>query len=169
MLVPIIICVLRTVPRGLERELEELQISWWIETIQTAILIRSVRIQRKIMETWGNLLSPRHQENAISWRWHENPRKKYISDYTHQTGMKEYIGASTRLWLKVINLEYQKASHLVIAYTIVPQWSPLTKNKVNQGFWWFFFVITLNTIRKHLIHTFVKPQLLSQINLQHIR
>ena len=54
----IIICRLGSFPKGLERELfQELEIGGRIETIQTTALLRTTRILRRVLETWGNLLS----------------------------------------------------------------------------------------------------------------
>ena len=40
--------VLRTVPKGLEKELEELEIGWRAKTIQNTALLRSARILRRV-------------------------------------------------------------------------------------------------------------------------
>ena len=55
-----------TVSKGLERGLEELKIGGRIETIQTTALLRSNRIPRRILKTWDDLQSLRHQWKAIS-------------------------------------------------------------------------------------------------------
>ena len=55
--IPIVICTLATVPKGLK----ELEIRGRIESIQTTTLIRPVRIMRRARETWGDLLSLRLQ------------------------------------------------------------------------------------------------------------
>ena len=47
------------VSKGLERNLEESKIRGRIETIQTTALLRSAKIQRKVLETWEDLLSLR--------------------------------------------------------------------------------------------------------------
>ena len=47
--IPIVIGVLGTVSKGLERGLEELEIEGRIETMQTTALLRSVRILRKVL------------------------------------------------------------------------------------------------------------------------
>ena len=57
--IPIVIDTLGTVPKGLERELEELKIGRWFEIIQTTALIKMARILRRVLETWENLLSLR--------------------------------------------------------------------------------------------------------------
>ena len=56
-MIPIIIGVLGTVLRGLKKGLEDLEIEGWIETIQTSALLKSARILRRVLETWGDLLS----------------------------------------------------------------------------------------------------------------
>ena len=53
----IVIGDLGMVPKDLERCLEELDIRGRIETIQNTTLSRSARILRRVLETWGDLLS----------------------------------------------------------------------------------------------------------------
>ena len=56
--------VLGTIPKGLVERLEELVIRGRVETIQTTALLRSARIMRRVLETWGGLLSLRPSANA---------------------------------------------------------------------------------------------------------
>ena len=49
--IPIVIGALGTVPKGLERGLENLEIRGRIETIQTIALLKSARIPRRILKT----------------------------------------------------------------------------------------------------------------------
>ena len=51
MVIPIVNDILRTIPKGLERELEELEIIGQIKTIQITALLRFVRILRRVLET----------------------------------------------------------------------------------------------------------------------
>ena len=62
--IPIVICTLRTLPAGMEKRLEELKIKGRIETIETTALLKSIRIVRRVMETWGDLLSKIPPANA---------------------------------------------------------------------------------------------------------
>ena len=55
------------IPKGLERELKELEIRGWIKTIQTTALLRVTRILKRILETSGDLLSLRFQWKIICW------------------------------------------------------------------------------------------------------
>ena len=59
MVIAIVISALGTVPKGLAGGggLEELEIGGRIETIQITALLRSARILRRVLETWGDLLS----------------------------------------------------------------------------------------------------------------
>ena len=57
MKIPIIIDALLTIPKGLIKGLEDLEIREKVDIIQTTVLIRSARILRKVLETCGDLLS----------------------------------------------------------------------------------------------------------------
>ena len=52
--IPAEIFALQTVNKGLEMGQEELKIGGRIETIQTAALLRSTRILRRVLEIWGD-------------------------------------------------------------------------------------------------------------------
>ena len=56
-IIPIVIGAFSTVTKGLQKGLEELEVGGRVETIQTTALLRTVRILRKVLETWGDLLS----------------------------------------------------------------------------------------------------------------
>ena len=64
--IPIVIGARGTVTKGLVKGQEDLQIRGPGETIQTAALLRSVRVLRKILEIWRDLLSLRLQWKTIS-------------------------------------------------------------------------------------------------------
>ena len=53
--VSIVVGVPGTIPKGLIKGLEDLEIRGQLETIQTTVLLRSDRIVRRVMETWGDL------------------------------------------------------------------------------------------------------------------
>ena len=65
MVIPIVIDMFGTVIKGLVQELEELEIKGQVETIQTAVLFKLVRILGRAWETWGELLSIRLQWKTI--------------------------------------------------------------------------------------------------------
>ena len=66
MRIPIVIGVLSTVTKGLIEGLEEMEIRGQVVTIQTTVVLTSTRILRKVLETWGDLLSLKLQWKTIS-------------------------------------------------------------------------------------------------------
>ena len=65
-IIPIVIGVFGTVTIGLLKRLKDLEIRELAETIQTTALLRSARILRRVLETWGDLLSLKLQWKTIS-------------------------------------------------------------------------------------------------------
>ena len=55
--IPIVIGALGTVTKGLVQELEDLEIRGRMETLQTTAGLRLARILRRVLETWGDLLT----------------------------------------------------------------------------------------------------------------
>ena len=69
MKVPIVLIVidaLGTVTKGLLKGMEDLEIGGWVETIKTTALLRTTRILKRVLETWGDLLSLKPQWKTIS-------------------------------------------------------------------------------------------------------
>ena len=69
-IVPIVIGALGTITKGLLKGLKDLEVGR-VETIQTTALLRAARILRRVLETWGDLLSLKLQWKIISWHWCE--------------------------------------------------------------------------------------------------
>ena len=65
-IIPIAIGTLGTVTKGLVQGLEDLEIRGQVETIQTTALLRSASILRRVLETWGDLLSLKFPWETIS-------------------------------------------------------------------------------------------------------
>ena len=65
-IVPIVIGALGTITKGLLKGLEDLEVGGRVETIQTTALLRTARILRRVLETWGDLLSLKLQWETIS-------------------------------------------------------------------------------------------------------
>ena len=65
-IIPIFIGAFGTVTKWLLKELEDIEVAEWVETIQTTALLRTARILRRVLETWGDLLSLKLQEKTIS-------------------------------------------------------------------------------------------------------
>ena len=62
----IVIGAFGTVTKGLLKELEDLEVGGRVETIQTTALLRTVRILKRVLETWGDLMSLKLQWKTIS-------------------------------------------------------------------------------------------------------
>ena len=71
-IIPIVIGAFCTVTKELLRGLEDLEFGGRVETIQTTALLKMARILRRVLETWGDLLSLNLQWKTISLRWCEN-------------------------------------------------------------------------------------------------
>ena len=65
-IVPIVISALGTITKGLLKGLEDLEVGGRAETIQTTELLRTARILRRVLETWGDLLSLKLQWKSTS-------------------------------------------------------------------------------------------------------
>ena len=65
-IVPIVIGVFGTITKGLLKSLKDLEIGGQTETIQMTALLRTARILREVLETWGDLLSLKLQWKTIS-------------------------------------------------------------------------------------------------------
>ena len=76
--IPIEIGALEMVPKGLERGLEELEIEGRIETMQSTALLKSAWILRRVLETWGDLLSISLLGNVTSQCFCEELTKREI-------------------------------------------------------------------------------------------
>ena len=71
-IIPIVIGSLGIVTKGLVQGQEDLEISRRVETIQSTALLRSARILRRVLETWGDLLSLQtpveNQQLTLVWK-----------------------------------------------------------------------------------------------------
>ena len=56
-IIPIVIGAFGTVAKGLLKGLEDLEVGWRVDTIQTPTLLRTTRILRRVLETWGFLVT----------------------------------------------------------------------------------------------------------------
>ena len=66
-IVPIVIGAFGTVTKGLLKRLEDLEVDGRVETIQMTALLRTARILRRVLETWGDLLSLKPQWKTITY------------------------------------------------------------------------------------------------------
>ena len=58
-IIPVVIGDVDTITKRLIKGLEDFEIRRRVETIQTTTLLRSARILKRVLETWGDLLSIR--------------------------------------------------------------------------------------------------------------
>ena len=65
-IVPIVIGTLGTITKGLFKGLEDLEVGGRVETIQMTALLRTAKILRRVLETWGLSLSLKLQWKTIS-------------------------------------------------------------------------------------------------------
>ena len=65
-IIPIAIGAFGTVTKGLLKVPEDLEVGGPVETIQITALMKTARILRRVLETWGDLLSLNLQWNTIS-------------------------------------------------------------------------------------------------------
>ena len=65
-IVLIVIGALGTVTKGLLKGVDDLEVGGRVETIETTALLRTTRILRRVLETWGVLLSLKFQWKTIS-------------------------------------------------------------------------------------------------------
>ena len=70
-IIPIVIGAFGTVTKGLLIGLEDLEVGGRMETTQTTALLKIARILRRVLETWGDLLSLNLQWKTISLLWCE--------------------------------------------------------------------------------------------------
>ena len=65
-IVPIVIDALGTITKWLLKGMDDLKVGGRVESIQTTALLRTARILRRVLETWGDLLSLKLQWKTIS-------------------------------------------------------------------------------------------------------
>ena len=70
-ILPIVIGAFGRVTKGLLKGLEDLEVGGRVDTIQTTALLRMATILRRVLETWGDLLSLNLQWKTISVSWCE--------------------------------------------------------------------------------------------------
>ena len=89
--IPFVTGALSTVTKEFVQGLENLEIGGLVETIQTTTLLRSSRILRRVLGTWGDLLSLKqvrnHQQTLVgkTLKGVNNDDDKLYGDFTQQT------------------------------------------------------------------------------------
>ena len=70
-IVPLVIGAFGTITKGLLKGLQDEEVGGRVETIQMTELLRTARILRRVLETWGDLLSLKFQWKTIRLYWCE--------------------------------------------------------------------------------------------------
>ena len=83
-IIPIVIGIFSTVTKVLLKGLDDLEVEEQVETIQTKALLRTARILRRVLETWGDLLSIRIQWKTISKADLKNSQGVNNNNYNNQ-------------------------------------------------------------------------------------
>ena len=69
----IVIGAFGTVTKGLLKGLEELEVAGRVETIQTTTLLRTARILRRVLETWGDsIIRISDQSDNVKWNFFQS-------------------------------------------------------------------------------------------------
>ena len=101
---PIVIGALGTVTKGLLKDLDVLEIGGRVETIQTTALLRTARILRRVLETWGDLLSLK-----LQWKPSANTDEKNSKGVNNNNNNNNMISECT----KVAEEDYKNRNFLV--------------------------------------------------------
>ena len=75
-IIQIVIGAFGIVTKWLLMGLEDLEVGSRVDTTQTTVLLRTARILTRVLESWGDLLSLKHQWKTISQRWCEKLRRR---------------------------------------------------------------------------------------------
>ena len=65
-IIPIVIDAFGTITKGLLKGREDLEVDGRVETIQTTTLLKMAGILRRVLETWGDLLSLNERSSAYA-------------------------------------------------------------------------------------------------------
>ena len=65
-IIPSVIGAFGAVTKGLLKGIEDLEVGGRVETTQTTALLRTARILRRVLETWGDLLSLKFHWKTIN-------------------------------------------------------------------------------------------------------
>ena len=121
--IPIVISALGTLPKRWVKELKDLEIRRWVETIRTTAWLRSAKILRRVLETRGDMLSLRLQWKAISVSWSETlkwrPDFVIINYKKMRTCRIAYFAVPAAHWVKL--KESEKRNKFLENWKIVEQ------------------------------------------------
>ena len=82
MVKPIVIGPLGTIPKGLVKGLEDLEIRGQVETIQTTAGLRSARILKRVLKTWGTCCHSNSSEKPSAYTGVKNSQTEWNDKYS---------------------------------------------------------------------------------------
>ena len=131
-IIPIVIGAFGTVTKGLLKGQEDLEVGGRVETIQTTALLRTARILRRVLVTWGDLLSLRLQWKTIGYCWCEKLKWVEIiiskqvkhGEYTIWVPLK--LVETTKYW----KLNHHRTQHISISLNARRQKKCRTDKKI---------------------------------------
>ena len=109
----IVIGAFGTVTKGLQKGLEDLEVGGWVETIQTTELLRTARILRRVLETWGDLLSLKLHWKTISVGWCEKTIKMIVHIVNYVKNMSLWTIDDQKFLLLSILSQKESAFYLI--------------------------------------------------------
>ena len=74
--IPFVIGTLGRISKGLVQRLKDFKMRVQAETTKTRPLLKSTRLLRRIMKTWGDLTSLKLQWETVIKNWYENLLKE---------------------------------------------------------------------------------------------
>ena len=105
---PIVIGALGTITTGLLKGLEDLEVGGRVETLQTTALLRTARTLKRVLETWGDLLSLKIQwknyQLTLMWKTLKEwiliikTRHGWLGKVIHRKMCKKFKFDHTKKW-----------------------------------------------------------------------
>ena len=118
--IPIVIGALDTVTKGLVQWLDDLEIRGREETIHTTALLKSDRILRRVLETWGDLLSQTSVEDyqlTLVWKTlsneYNNNKKKKKKERKKNETINEIISKCNKLVHKEFKTRHDSVGKMI--------------------------------------------------------
>ena len=103
-MIPIVVGVLGINIKGLVNALGDLEIRGTVDTSQTTAVLISVRIPRRVLETWEDLLSLNFQWKILSYLWCKNSQKSNNNRGRIETLSTAILLRSARILRKTLKI-----------------------------------------------------------------
>ena len=119
-IIPIVIGAFGTITKGLLKGLEDLKVGGRVETIQTTALLKTARILRRVLETWGDLLSLKLHNNVPCSSW-KVANDIWLTEWNYQ------------ITTKLERSEKMKPTNTLVSWRLTPsnKWKWKTRSEKN--------------------------------------